>query len=955
MKRMLINATQPEEVRVALVDGQRLDDLDIESRRHQQKKGNVYKARVSSVEPSLEAAFVEFGSERHGFLPIKEIAKDLIGRSGRNAQSAKQSSKGGRPSIAEMIAPGQEFLVQVDKEERGTKGAALTTFLSLAGRYMVLMPNNPRAGGISRRIEGADRDSLREALSSLDIPDGMGVIVRTAGIGRSSEALQWDLDYLLKLWNAIQAAGDESKAPALIYQENDVVVRAIRDYLRNDIGEVLIDSEQAFTEAGDFVERVMPHYKERIKRYDNDTPLFTRYQIESQIETAFQHQVGLPSGGSVVIDPTEALVSIDINSARATKGADIEETALNTNLEAAEEVARQLRLRDMGGLIVIDFIDMSIGRNQRAVETKMREALEADRARVQVSRISRFGLMEMSRQRLRPSLEEMTTEICPRCGGQGRVHDIRSLALAILRVMEEEALKERSSSVRALVPLSVAAYLLNEKRSQVATIEERTDTHLVIVPNVNLETPHYEVQRIREDEAEAESEVLSYELADGPAEAELPKSRDNGRRPSRQQPSRQQEDAVVKSVAVPHPAPTPAQPTGPSIWRRAWTALFGASEAPAPPAPSKPPARQRRGGQREDGSGNRERRREGDNAGRRERGGRERSRGGRQRRGRDREQGHGTEAREERGGRGERSGRERGERGERPERGDRGQRAERGERGERGERNERSDRGERSEGGRRRGERGRQNRQRPERAPRPERQEETAAEESAPRRRPAPPAAAGGDGKRKPRRDRSAISQSGSEGQPAAVGTAAPAPVEEDSVAAAMLAAQVEETASAPPQAADVGAAEPDNASRGGTAAQGEVAAEPAAPAAPQVVDASADQEAPAPRQGAAEVEPSPQAGDDQSGAAGQPAATEGGRAANDPRARRRAAAAADEAERARPVTTQIDPPVSWTEENAGSTPAPGSSVLQGVEDAAERASNDPRAKRRVAAEESSG
>ncbi len=960
MKRMLINATQPEEVRVALVDGQRLDDLDIESRRHQQKKGNVYKARVCSVEPSLEAAFVEFGSERHGFLPIKEVARDLIARSGRNAQSAKQSSKGGRPSIAEMIAPGQEFLVQVDKEERGTKGAALTTFLSLAGRYMVLMPNNPRAGGISRRIEGADRDSLREALSSLDIPDGMGVIVRTAGIGRSSEALQWDLDYLLKLWNAIQAAGDESKAPALIYQENDVVVRAIRDYLRNDIGEVLIDGEQAFTEAGDFVERVMPHYKDRIKRYGDDTPLFTRYQIESQIETAFQHQVGLPSGGSVVIDPTEALVSIDINSARATKGADIEETALNTNLEAAEEIARQLRLRDMGGLIVIDFIDMSIGRNQRAVETKMRDALEADRARVQVSRISRFGLMEMSRQRLRPSLEEMTTEICPRCAGQGRVHDIRSLALAILRVMEEEALKERSSSVRALVPLSVAAYLLNEKRSQVATIEKRTDAHLVIVPNANLETPHYEVQRIREDEAEAESEVLSYELADGPAEAELPKSRDNGRRPSRQQPSRQQEDAVVKSVAVSHPAPTPTQPAGPSILRRAWTALFGAGEAPAPsaPAPSRPPARQRRGGQREDGAGNRERRREGDNAGRRERGGRERSRGGRQRRGREREQGSATEAREERGGRGERGQRpERGERGERSERGDRGQRSERGDRGERGERNDRGERGERSEGGRRRGERGRQNRQRPERAPRPERQEETAAEDGAPRRRPAPPAAVGEAAKRKPRRDRSAISQSGGESRPAAVGTAAPAPVEADSVAAAMLAAQVEETASPPPQAAAVGAARPDNDPRAGAAAQSEVAAEPAAPATPEVAAAGASQAVPTPRQGAAEVQPSPQAGDGRGGAAGPAAAAADVRAANDPRARRRAAAAADEAARVRPVTTQLDSPVSWAEENAGATPAPApsSAVLQGAEDAAERASNDPRAKRRAAVEESSG
>lgn len=914
MKRMLINATQPEEVRVALVDGQRLDDLDIESRRHQQKKGNVYKAKVSSIEPSLEAAFVEFGSERHGFLPFREIARELVAQSGRGGKSAK----GGRNGIAELIAPGQEFLVQVDKEERGTKGAALTTFLSLAGRYMVLMPNNPRAGGISRRIEGADRDSLREALSALDIPDGMGVIVRTAGIGRSSEALQWDLDYLLKLWDTIQAAGDESRAPALIYEENDVVIRAIRDYLHNDIGEVLIDGEQALAGAQDFVERVMPHFKERIKRYQNATPLFTRYQIESQIETAFQHEVKLPSGGSIVIDPTEALVSIDINSARATRGADIEETALNTNLEAAEEIARQLRLRDMGGLIVIDFIDMSIGRNQRAVETKMRDALEADRARVQVSRISRFGLMEMSRQRLRPSLEEMTTEICPRCAGKGRIHDIRSLALAILRVMEEEAQKERSSSVRALVPLSVAAYLLNEKRSQVATIEARSKTHLVIVPNANLETPHYEVQRIRDDEAEAESEVLSYELADTGAEAELPKPRDNGRRPTRQ-PARQ-EDAVVKTVAPPPPpAPPASERSQPGLLRRSWNALFGGGEsAPPSPTPSPRPARQRRGSHREDasGTGGRERRRDTDGAGRRDRNGRDRSRN-RQRRGKEqaREQGNAAESRPERGGRA----------------------AGRRERGDGAE--GRQERGERAEGGRRRSDRGRQGRPRPERA-RAERAQGDGARESAPRSSPAAATTAGEASKRRPRRDRNAIRQPGTEGEP----TPAAAPVEEDSVAAAMLAAQAEETNQVSPAAvADADAARPANDPRTrGDSAQPDVTSAPEAPAPTHKVDAGTAAAAQTPPEAAVDQAP-PQADE-------QPA--EAVRAANDPR--NRAQATQGEAARPRPVTTELEAPVAKADEQAEeAAPVPEEPALEGAPSDAPRASNDPREARRLAAAES--
>lgn len=608
MKRMLINATQPEEVRVAVVDGQRLNDLDIESPGREQKKGSIYLARVTRVEPSLEAAFIDFGVERHGFLPLKEISRSHL-----NANEGETSRKTG---ISDLLREGQEFLVQVDKEERGTKGAALTTFFSLPGRYMVLMPNDPRAGGISRRVEGEDRDALREALSQLEIPDGMGVIVRTAGVGRSQEELQRDVDYLLQLWESIQRAGDERSAPALIYQENNLVVRAIRDCLREDIGELLVDSEEAFNEAQTFVQQVMPHYKNRIKRYTDDVPLFSRYQIESQIETAFQHTVKLPSGGSIVIDPTEALVAIDTNSARATKGADIEETALNTNIEAAEEIARQLRLRDVGGLIVIDFIDMSSTRNQRAVESKLREALETDRARIQLGRISQFGLFEMSRQRLSPSLQETTTEVCPRCSGQGRIQDIQSLALTILRVMEEEALKEHSRIVRALVPLNVAAYLLNEKRHDVAEIEKRTETHFVVVPNANIETPHYEIQRIRDDNAEAEAEVLSYELADTAGDTEL-RERDQDRRQDRRRNGRPPQEAAIKPAAPPALPPT-ERPAGPSLLKRLFTALFGGGKASAPkPKSKRRPDRARANGQRQrrsranDNRSNRRPRREG--------------------------------------------------------------------------------------------------------------------------------------------------------------------------------------------------------------------------------------------------------------------------------------------------------------------------------------------------------
>ena len=544
MKRMLINATHPEEVRVALVDGQRLYDLDIEHRTREQKKANIYKGKITRVEPSLEAAFVDFGAERHGFLPLKEISRQYFQKDPKDIQ--------GRINIKEVIKEGQEVIIQVAKEERGNKGAALTTFISLAGRYLVLMPNNPRAGGISRRIEGEERQQLKEALGALTIPDEMGVIVRTAGLGRSAEELQWDLNYLLKLWNSIDDASRERKAPFLIYQESNVIIRAIRDYLRKDIGEVLIDSKKVYDEAQGFVQQVMQDFQHKIKLYSDETPLFSRFQIESQIETAFEREVKLPSGGSIVIDPTEALVSIDINSSRATKGADIEETALNTNLEAADEIARQLRLRDIGGLIVVDFIDMGPARNQRDVENRMRDALEADRARIQLGRISRFGLLELSRQRLRPSLGETSSIVCPRCNGQGHIRDVKSLALSILRLIEEEVMKERTGEIQAQVPVAVATYLLNEKREPLRAIEDAHNVRVVIIPNQNLETPHFEVERIRDDQTTAQPSH-EMELLEGNKDADIASAQDTE--------IKTQEPAVklmAPDTAPPAPKPAPA-------------------------------------------------------------------------------------------------------------------------------------------------------------------------------------------------------------------------------------------------------------------------------------------------------------------------------------------------------------------------------------------------------------
>ena len=543
MKRMLINATHPEELRVALVDGQRLFDLDIESSSREQKKANIYKGRITRVEPSLEAAFVDFGAERHGFLPLKEISKEYFKKSPGQIE--------GKINIKEVIAEGQEVIVQVDKEERGNKGAALTTFISLAGRYLVLMPNNPRAGGISRRIEGEDRAQLKEAMNDVQVPKSMGIIVRTAGIGRTTEELQWDLDYLVQFWEAITQAAGERKAPFLIHQESNVIIRAVRDYLRQDIGEVLIDSESVYEDVLSFVRAVMPSFENKIKLYKDEIPLFSRYQIEGQIETAFEREVKLPSGGSIVIDPTEALVSIDINSSRATKGHDIEETAFQTNLEAAEEIARQLRLRDMGGLIVIDFIDMTPAKHQREVEQKIREALELDRARVQVGKISRFGLLEMSRQRLRPSLGETRSEVCPRCEGQGTIRTIESLALSIMRLIYEESSKEKTSEVRAVVPVSVATFLLNEKRKQLADIEARQDVSVVVVPVPHMETPHFEIIRIRQDEATPEH-ISSHQVAQEYNERE----EEVLETPVAERPARQQ--AAVKAIRPSAPAPAAA-------------------------------------------------------------------------------------------------------------------------------------------------------------------------------------------------------------------------------------------------------------------------------------------------------------------------------------------------------------------------------------------------------------
>lgn len=490
MKRMLFNATQAEELRVALVDGQHLYDIDIESTSRESKKSNIYKGRITRVEPSLEAAFVDYGADRHGFLPLKEISRQYF-KEGVDLRN-------GRVNIRDAIDENQEIIIQVVKEERGNKGAALTSFISLAGRYLVLMPNNPRAGGVSRRIEGDERSDARDALSELVLPDDMGMIIRTAGVGKSVEELQWDLDYLLQLWQSIDEASKQRAAPFLIYQESNIITRAIRDYFRTDISEIIVDEPEMYEKTRQFMTQVMPHNLGKIKLYTDAIPLFTRYQIESQIESAFQREVRLPSGGAIVIDHTEALISIDINSSRATKGADIEETALNTNLEAADELARQLRLRDIGGLIVIDFIDMTPARNQREVENRLRDALKIDRARVQVGRISRFGLLEMSRQRLRPALGESMQLVCPRCSGQGTIRGVESIALSILRIIEEEAMKENTGRIVAQMPIEVATFLLNEKRDMLSTIESRQKINIVVIPDAELETPHFHINRIRE-------------------------------------------------------------------------------------------------------------------------------------------------------------------------------------------------------------------------------------------------------------------------------------------------------------------------------------------------------------------------------------------------------------------------------------------------------------------------
>jgi len=507
---MLVNATQPEELRVALVDGQKLYDLSIEIPSREQKKANIYKARIARVEPSLEAAFVDYGGQRHGFLPLKEITRDYF----RN-----QPQAGGRLNIRELVSEGQDLLVQVEKEERGNKGAALTTFISLAGRFLVLMPNNPRAGGVSRRIEGEERDQMREVMNQLAVPEGMGAIIRTAGVGRSAEELQWDLDNLKTQWEAIDAAAQARGAPFLVYQESDAVTRALRDYLADDIGEILVDDDAAFGKALEYMQRFMPtEAQRRLKLYSDDIPLFTRYQIESQIESAYAHKVQLPAGGSLVIDYTEALVSIDINSARATRGADIEATALNTNLEAADEIARQLRLRDIGGLIVIDFIDMESQKNQREVEDRLRDAMKMDRARIQIGRLSRFGLLEMSRQRLRPSLGESSHLVCPRCNGIGSIRSIESLALSILRLVGEELRKERTSRLIVQAPVDLATYLINEKREAVRSLEDKSHVQLTIVPNPHIQTPEYSIRRLREDEAGlAENTQVSYQIPVAPA------------------------------------------------------------------------------------------------------------------------------------------------------------------------------------------------------------------------------------------------------------------------------------------------------------------------------------------------------------------------------------------------------------------------------------------------------
>jgi ribonuclease E len=550
MKRMLFNATQAEELRVAIVDGQKLIDLDIESASKEQRKSNIYKGVITRVEPSLEACFVDYGTERHGFLPFKEISRQFL-KPRRNGDGNGHDDNGdgeSRARIQDQLREGQELIVQVDKDERGSKGAALTTYISLAGRYLVLMPNNPRGGGVSRRVEGEERNELREAVSALEVPGGMSVIARTAGIGRTAEELQWDLNYLLQLWRAIEDAAKLQSGAYLIYQESSLVIRAIRDYFQPDIGEILIDTEAVQEQAQQFMGHVMPNNVSRVKLYKDDVPLFSRFQIEHQIETAYSRQVPLPSGGAIVIDHTEALVSVDVNSARATKGSDIETTAFNTNLEAADEVARQLRLRDLGGLIVIDFIDMESAKNQREVENRLRDALKYDRARVQLGKISRFGLMELSRQRLRPALTESAYIPCPRCHGIGHIRGTESTALHILRIIQEEAMKENTAQIVAQMPVDVATFLLNEKRAEVVTVETRFKVNVLLVPNRHLETPNFSIQRMRHDELNnGEPLPASFEMVEQPEDVDAVARKDEAKEP--------RQEAVVKGITPSQPAP----------------------------------------------------------------------------------------------------------------------------------------------------------------------------------------------------------------------------------------------------------------------------------------------------------------------------------------------------------------------------------------------------------------
>ena len=729
MKRMLINATQAEERRLAIVDGQKLLDYEIEIEGREQRKGNIYKAVVTRVEPSLEACFVDYGEDRHGFLPFKEISRQYFAEGVSPSQAR----------IQDVIKEGQELLVQVEKEERGNKGAALTTFISLAGRYVVLMPNNPRGGGVSRRIEGDDRAELKEAMDQLEYPKGMSIIARTAGIGRSAPELQWDLNYLLKLWNAIDGAAKAGKGAFLIYQESSLVIRAIRDYFNNDIGDVLIDTDDIYEQAQQFMSHVMPEYAARVKRYRDDAPLFSRFQIEHQIESAYARTVQLPSGGAIVIDHTEALVSVDVNSARAIKGGDIEETATRTNLEAADEVARQMRLRDLGGLIVIDFIDMEESKNRREVENRLRDALRQDRARVQFGAISKFGLLEMSRQRLKPALSEGASIPCPRCGGAGHIRDTESSALQILRIIQEESMKDNTAAVHAQVPVEVASFLLNEKRPEIAKIELKQRLNVLLVPNRSLETPHYKIERLKHDDPRLDRIEASYKMAE---EIEDPTTVTR-----RSQEPTNKQTPVIKGVlpdapapaapAKPEPAPAtaaapaaaPASSGGFFGWLKR---LFGGETAPAAAAPEKKEEKTREGREARGGDRNR-------------RGGRRGERGDRS----ERTEGQG-EGRENRNGRRSQSE----NRSERPEgeRTPRGERAERQPRERRQEprneaataegaateqeaRTERAPRGERGEGGRRergeRGERGEGRRERGERRERAPEQTLAAAETSA--------------------------------------------------------------------------------------------------------------------------------------------------------------------------------------------------------------------------------